>query len=203
MFVLVSPAFALICTDADELLADAAPSWLAEHAVLRDKLEDYAKRLKPKLRHPLKKHREVGEDLPIGSGKNRITEILGAGWDADVFVIDTPEGPRAAKVYRSVEKFRRDVEWLNELRKQGVAVPEVYSVDEANRTVVMRRVRGIAWEELKKPTAENGLTAAEVEQIRAEMVSQLLGPDKPSINAISVNIVLDLDTGKFVVIDPL
>jgi hypothetical protein len=171
--------------------------------------------LKKILKSELEKNRAWGETeekaLPQGSKlivdsvEYVVVHYLGAGFEGTVYLVDGPTGRMAVKVFKGRTDISEHYKDLQSYSEGGVPTPKVWEVDPIRKTARLEYVEGIKLSSLldEENAAEWGLTASEVKEFQRRL--EKFRADHQSVlpYVLPNNILVDVNTGELVLIDPI
>ncbi len=144
-----------------------------------------------------------GSRLKVNEGEYTVVAYLGDGYEGTVYLADGPLGRKVVKQFKGTTNILAHVNALNRLAEAGVRTPRVWEVDERNQRVLLDYVEGLAVAKVRSRGPQFGLTAAEMARFEARLAEfkRRVEPHWPRY--VEQNVLLDFNSGEFVVIDPI
>ena len=181
-----------------------AGSWLQDR-VLQAKLRKILAEELVRIRPGAEKYLGAlppGSRISVAGAEFTVVAFLGDGYHGAVYLADGPTGRKAVKQFKVTIEMLNNLKVLEKMAEDGVPTAKVWEVDEVNKTAVLDYVEGLSVSKLLNSSGPLGLSLAEREQIQKhfDQFERLVLPFWPQFK--NQNIIMDFNSGEFIVIDP-
>jgi hypothetical protein len=177
-------------------LMRARANWLAENAGASDLWSRY---------HTV---RRPGEKIPFNGTELTIVGLLGCGGEGCVYTIDGPSGPRIAKLFDNSSIGMRENLDLLQSYVGPATIPRAkpVEIDWEKMIALFPYMEGVPLGKLTGTEGQRmGLSADQALYIHEQFANRYLRAGRANLKAVSLwqnNIVMNIHTGEFVLIDP-
>lgn len=144
---------------------------------------------------------KVGEKVTIGTHDFEILARLGQGMAGSVYLVDTPNGIRAAKVFYTDRKF---VDNHRAMRAEtSMRTPKILSTDIQRKTMLLEHLAVVPIEEIETHSAALGITPPQVAEILSAWTRQKLRmKGSRSVEPQNFNVGYSFKDDEFQMFDP-
>lgn len=139
---------------------------------------------------------KVGEAIFVNAQSFTVETVLGIGAEGVVYLVKTPEGPRAIKKFFRDAKMEANVSSL--VAVNDYLTLDIYdAIDPVNRTILMQYVEGVTISDIRWKGKEHGLTESDIQRITGRFETER----KRKTPVLTFNILVEFSTGRYYLID--
>jgi hypothetical protein len=145
---------------------------------------------------------KVGDTFQVAGVNARVIAPLGHGYEAEVYLVETPHGLRSAKIFFNERELPYNV---NAVKNQSgsVPMPKIEHVDLDAGAILMEYIEGVPVKDIRNHSAEIGLTQKEADEILRAFKKQTKALTRPGAKpSREADVVYSFKTRMFYLIDP-
>lgn len=144
---------------------------------------------------------KVGEKLTVGDKEFEILARLGQGAEASVYLVETPEGLRSAKVFYNDRKFADH--WRTLRAETSMRIPKIFTADTQRKTMLLEHLAVVPIEEIERHHLALGITDLQKADIMARWSREKLRMrGSRSIEPANYNVGYSFRDSDFQMFDP-
>jgi len=146
--------------------------------------------------------KKAGDVLLVGGQTVRVLAPLGSGVEAEVYLVQTVHGRRTAKVFYDERKMKVNLKAAQH-DAEGIAMPQIESVDHSTHTVLMEYIEGIPVIDVLEDSDQIGMSKKDADAILRRFLHEKNAMTPPGRKPpLASNVVYSPKTSRFYVIDP-
>ncbi len=144
---------------------------------------------------------KVGEKLAVGTHRFEILARLGQGAAGSVYLVDTPNGIKAAKVFYTDRKLTDNYRVMTD--ETSMRTPKILGMDFQRKTMLLEHFAVVPLDEIETHAVTLGITAAKKAEIMAgwsRMKLRMQGSRR--IEPQDFNVGYSFSDGEYLMFDP-